>query len=368
MRRTGPGAPALAPALIASALALAAGGPALAEDRPRADKVHLRAQAMGTVVDLTIWTADRAGAEQAARAVFDEFRRLEALMSTWIEDSEVSRINRAAGRKAVPVSDEVLAVIQTAQAVAKKSGGAFDITVGAYRGLWKFDEDLDGTLPTDEQVAARRKKTGWRGVVVNPRRKTVKLRRRGMAINLGGIGKGYAVDRAVALLRDRGFSDFIIQAGGDLYVSGTKGDQGWRVGIRDPRGARDATFALTEIEDRTFSTSGDYERYMVSGGVRYHHILDPRTGQPARRSRSVTVMAPDALTADAWSTALFVLGADRGLELLAKQPGLEAVFVDAQNQVRVSPGLTLVEGDLRTHLAAGLRGKVLLLKKPTDGP
>ena len=368
MRRAGPGPLALAPALIVSALALPAAGPALADDRPRSGKVHLQAQSMGTVVDLTIWTADRAAAGRAGQAVFDEFRRLEALMSTWVDDSEVSRINRAAGVKAVPVSDEVLAVIQTAQAVAKKTGGAFDITVGAYRGLWKFDEDLDGSLPTDKQVAARRKKTGWRGVVVDARRKTVKLRRRGMAINLGGIAKGYAVDRAAALLRDRGLTDFIIQAGGDLYVSGTKGDQKWRVGIRDPRGARDATFALTELEDRTFSTSGDYERGMVVGGVRYHHILDPRTGQPARRSRSVTVMAPDALTADAWSTALFVLGPDEGLKLLGKQPGLEAVFVDAQNQVRVSPGLTLVDGDVRGHLAAGLGGKVLLLKKPTDGP
>jgi thiamine biosynthesis lipoprotein len=357
MRR--PGRAALS--ILVAALGLASFATAAAGGEPR--KVHFQAGSMGTVVDLTLWTGDPSAAASASEAVFAEFRRLDQLLSHWVDTSAVSRINQAAGVKPVPVSAEVLEIVQTARAVSRKSGGAFDITIGAYRGLWKFDEDLDGSIPAEAQVAARRKLTGWRDVIVDARRKTVKLRRRRMSINLGGIAKGYAVDRAARILRDRGLTDFIIQAGGDLYVGGSKGGQKWRVGIRDPRGARDETFALTELEDRTFSTSGDYERGFVKDGIRYHHILDPRTGHPARQVRSVTVIASDAMTADAWSTALFVLGPDRGLELLKKQPGLEAVFVDSQNRVRVSPGLIVVEGDLKRRLAAGLSGKLLLLSR-----
>jgi len=331
-------------------------------------KLHFQAQSMGTLIDITLWTADSARAQSAADAVFGEFRRLDGLMSNWIETSDVSRINAAAGVRAVPVSDEVLRIIVLAQKVARKSGGAFDITVGAYRGLWKFDDDLDGSLPAPADVAARRRLTGYRDLVVDLGQRTVKLRRKGMAITLGGIAKGYAVDRAAAIMRDRGIKDFIVQAGGDLFVSGTKGPNKWRVGIRDPRGARDATFALTELEDRTFSTAGDYERGFVKDGVRYHHILDPKTGYPTRGCRSVTVIAKDALTADAWDTTLLILGPERGIKLAEKLPDIEAVFVDAKNRVRVTSGLTIVDGDIRAHLASGLADKILILHPPTDAP
>lgn len=309
-------------------------------------------QVMGTRVTVSIWTDDEEGAARAAAAVFDEFRRIDHLMTTWREDSDVSRVNAAAGVRAVPVDSEVLVVIGKAQEVARASGGAFDITVGAFRGLWKFDEDRDGTVPDPAAVKARLPLVGYRGVVVNQRKKTVKLRKKGMRMVLGGIAKGYAVDRAVALLRDRGFQDFILQAGGDLFVSGQRGDRSWRVGIRDPRGQRDATFAVAAVKDMTFSTSGDYERSVIKDGVRYHHILDPATGNPAMRSRSVTVMARDALTADAWSTALFVMGHDKGMALVEKMPDLEAVFVDAGNQL---------------HISSGLQGKVFVLRQPTAG-
>jgi FAD:protein FMN transferase len=354
------------------AIALGGARPGLADPGDGGDverKHHFQTQSMGTLVDITMWSRDGNGAQTAASAVFDEFRRLDQLMSNWVETSDVSRINAAAGIKAVPVSDEVLRIIVLSQKVARKTGGAFDITVGAYRGLWKFDQDLDGTLPEPAEVEARRRLTGYRDLVVDSKHHTVKLRRKGMAITLGGIAKGYAVDRAAAILRDRGMKDFIVQAGGDLFVSGTKGSQKWRVGIRDPRGARDATFALTELEDRTFSTAGDYERGFVKDGVRYHHILDPKTGYPTRGCRSVTVIARDALTADVWDTALFVMGTERGLKMAEKLPDIEAVFVDAKNRVRVSSGLSLIEGgDTRTHLAAGLVGKILILQPPTDAP
>ncbi|WP_428264359.1 FAD:protein FMN transferase [Haliangium sp.] len=326
---------------------------AQASPSPSPDHLIARsAQAMGTRITVTLWTDDEAAAARGAEAVFAEFKRVDRLMTSWLDDSDVSRINAAAGAVPVKVDPEVLAVIERAQEFSRVSGGAFDITVGAFRGLWKFDQDKDGTIPDPAAVEARRPLVRWRDVQINHRRGTVKLRRPGMRITLGGIAKGYAVDRAVAILRERGFVDFLIQAGGDLYVAGRKGDRRWRVGIRDPRGDQAASFAVAEIENRTFSTSGDYERSVIQDGVRYHHILDPATGRPATRSRSVTVMATDAVTADAWSTALFVMGHERGLALVEKNPDIEAVFVDADNQV---------------HISSGLKDQVRVLRAPTPG-
>ncbi len=331
-------------AAVATALAVALPWPvaALADgegDRPDSLITRSEGAIMGTRVTVSLWTDDEVRAAQASAAVFEEFRRIEALMTSWGDDSDVARINAAAGARPVRVDAEVLGLIAEAQEVARASGGAFDITVGAFRGLWKFDHDKDGTIPAAAEVEARRPLVRWQDVKVNRRRRTVKLRRAGMRVTLGGIAKGYAVDRAVAILRERGFVDFLLQAGGDLYVAGRRGDRRWRVGVRDPRGDSAASFAVTEVENQTFSTSGDYERSVIKDGVRYHHILDPATGRPATRSRSVTVMADDALTADAWSTALFVIGAERGLPMVEGMPGVEAVFVDADNQVKVSSGL-----------------------------
>jgi thiamine biosynthesis lipoprotein len=311
------------------------------------------AHIMGTSIQLTLWTDDEARAASAARVAFREFERVDLLMSHWRPDSAVGRINAAAGRQPVRVPLEVLTVIERALEVARATDGAFDITVGAFRGLWKFDQDLDGSIPPAAEIERRRQLVNYRDVLVERRRRTVKLRRAGMQITLGGIAKGYAVDRAVTLLHRRGMNDFILQAGGDMYVSGRRGDRPWRVGIRDPRGAREATFAVAEVSDRTFSTSGDYERSFVKDGVRYHHILDPGTGQPARRCRSVTVMARDAFTADAWDTALFILGVERGMKLAESMPDFAAVFVDADNRV---------------HVSSGLRGVLRMVRPPTPGP
>ena len=337
---------------LGAAVALAALAPGVASAQGAPRKLVHTDSAMGTVVQVTLWADDEDAAAKAAQAVFAEFRRLDQMMTTWTPDSEVSRINSAAGGKPVPVSDETFAVIARALEISKLSKGLFDITVGGFGGLWRFDEDMDGSLPDPAEVRARLKLIGWRDIVLDPRKKTVKLRRKGMKITLGGIAKGYAVDQAAHLLIEAGFSDFIIQAGGDMYVSGKKGSAPWVVGIRDPRGPRDQSFALAPIEDHSFSTSGDYERGFVKDGVRYHHILDPRTGQPARATRSVTVMAKDAFTADAWSKVLFIMGAARAMPLVEKLPDFEAVFVDADNQVHVSSGL---QGTLRT------------IKPPTPG-
>lgn len=326
--------------------------PAWAQDRAPDHLVIRSDKVMGTRMSVSIWTDNEVTAARAAAAVFDELRRIDRLMTTWLDDSDVSKINAAAGSKAVEVSPEILTVLDKALEVSRQSGGAFDITVGAFRGLWKFDEDKDGTIPTPAEVKTRLPLVDYRGIAIDKSKSTVKLHKKGMRITLGGIAKGYAVDRAVKLLYDRGFVDFILQAGGDLYVSGRRGKRNWRVGIRDPRGDRESTFAVAAIENRTFSTSGDYERYVLEGGVRYHHILDPSTGRPARRSRSVTVMAKDAFTADAWSTALFVIGVQKGMALVEKMSQIEAVFIDANNQV---------------HVSSGLKNKVWIHRQPTPG-
>lgn len=303
-------------------------------------------QAMGTQVSVWFWTDREADAAQAAEAMFAEMKRLDAAMTTWRPDSDVSRINAAAGEKPVIVSDETRAVISRAVDISRRTGGLFDITVQAFHGLWKFDQDMDGSLPDPADVKKRVALVNWKDIVINNRRKTVFLRRKGMAITLGGIAKGYAVDACARLLRARGLSNFMIQAGGDMYIAGSKGPNPWVVGIRDPRGPKDAMFATAPIKDHSFSTSGDYERGFVKDGVRYHHILDPSTGQPARASRSVTIRANDAFTADAWSKVMFISGWKKGMELIKtnKLTDFEAVWVDADNTVHMTKG---IEHDLK---------------------
>jgi len=315
--------------------------------------IERSSKSMGTVIRITAWTADEARAVAAIEQALGEFDRLDRLMTTWTSDSEVSRINAAAGDgKPVAVGDEVLDCIERGLAASRLSDGTFDLTVGSFSGVWKFDEDNDGTIPEAGLVAERRKLVNWRDVIVDHAKKTVRLRRAGQRITLGGIAKGYAVDKAAAVLRRAGFENFIVQAGGDMLVSGRKGDRRWRVGIRDPRGARDAFFAAAEVEDRTFSTSGDYERFTVKDGRRYHHILDPRTGYPATACRSVTIMAKDAVTAEVMSKIVFIWGAERGLRLVEKTPDVEAVVVDGENRV---------------HVSRGLKDKLIRLSDPTPG-
>ncbi len=341
---------------IVFALLLAiAGSPA----RAQALVSHVFARtyhAMGTDVVLTAYTLNDALAETAFVAAFDELRRIERLMTDWEwpgqPPSDVLRVNAAAGRDAVKVADETFEVIAKAQEMSRLSDGAFDITYAAMRGLWKFDEDLEKRVPAATEIARRRRLIGWRHVLLNPAAKTVKLRRPGMRLGLGGIAKGYAVDRAAAILRARGLADFMVQAGGDLFVSGQKGSANWMVGVRDPRGGPRDVIATMPIKDQAFSTAGDYERAFVLDGKRYHHIIDPKTGYPATASRGVTILAPNAFLADALDDAVFILGPKKGLALCARFPDTAVVVVDAQNKVWKS---------------ASLEGKLKVTGVPQDG-
>ena len=317
-------------------------------------KIQYSDHAMGTDVNVWLWTADEAGAARAAAAVFAEMRRLDKEMTTWDPSSEVSQINAAAGGKPVKVSDETYAVIKRALDISKRSGGLFDITVGAFKGVWKFDQDMDRTLPDPAEVKKRLALVNWKDVILDARKRTVLLRRKGMSITLGGIAKGYAVDKCVELLHKLGFKNFMMQAGGDMYVAGRKGDERWMVAIRDPRGPN--YFAIAPIEDHSFSTSGDYERgFVAPDGVRYHHILDTRTGQPAHASRSVTIRARDAFTADAWSKVMFIMGPEDAMALIQREKltDFEVVWVDGNNKIVMTDGI---------------RHDLNVLTQPTPGP
>jgi len=308
---------------------------------------------MGSSLQVTVWTADDPAATTAIDTVFAEFDRLDHLMSVWKEGSDVLRLNAAAGREPVQVSPETLDVLTVARQVSEWTGGKFDVTFGALSGLWKFDQDQDDSIPPRSAVTARLSDVDYTALEIDSARGTAFLRRPGMRAHLGGIGKGYAIDRGAAILRARGFNDFMIQSGGDLYVSGRRGDRAWRLGIRDPRGPADRSFAALDLTNRTFSTSGDYERFFIRDGQRYHHILDPDLGEPARGCRSVTIVADKAVIADGLSTGVFVLGPEKGMSLIERLPDVEGVVVTSDNKVLVSSGLI---------------GKLAMLAALTDAP
>jgi thiamine biosynthesis lipoprotein len=308
---------------------------------------------MGSELHLTAWTADEARAVAAFEAAFAEFDRLDALMSVWREGSDIVRLNAAAGDKAVPVSRDVRDVLRAARQVSEWTGGKFDVTFGALSGLWKFDHDLDATIPARADVLVKTRLIDYQKLVIDESAGTAFLTQKGMRAHLGGIGKGYAVDKAATIMRDRGLRDFMIQSGGDLYVSGSRGDRPWRTGIRDPRGPADRSFAALDLTDGAFSTSGDYERFFMKDGRRYHHIIDPDLGEPARGSRSVTIVAQRATLADGLSTGVFLLGPDQGMALIEKLPDVEGVIVTEKNNVLVS---------------SGLARRLILNAPPTDAP
>ena len=290
---------------------------------------------MDTGVELQVFSGAREG-ERVKEALFDEMKRLEQLLSYRDSESEVAAINRAAGKKPVAVSPETAAVIREALAYAEISGGAFDPTIAPLLEAWGFQEG-DYRVPGPEELQEAAGMVDYR--LVEAGEKAVRLARPGMALDLGGIAKGYIVDRGLDLLERRGVSHALINAGGDVGILGPKADGSpWRVGVKHPRNG--TLLAVIPWDKRgAIVTSGDYERFFEKDGSRYHHILDPQTGEPAPALTSVTVVAPTAVQADALSTAVFVLGPERGLALVEELPGVEALLVDPQFALLVSSGL-----------------------------
>jgi thiamine biosynthesis lipoprotein len=289
---------------------------------------------MGTWCDLSIFDVRAEHAAPTAEAVFEEIARLERVMSTWDADAELSRVNRRAGRGLQPISRDLAEVTAAALDTCRDTGGAFDPTVGPLVRLWRFDTEHP-TMPSLESVAQARLRVGCSRIALEREPPSLALPN-GSSVDLGGIGKGYAVDRALAVLRSAGVRRAKLDCGSSSLGFEGRTDGGWPVVVADPRD-RERPLLTFRVERGSVSSSGQQERMVSKGGRRYGHIFDPRTGQPVESALLlVTVVAPDATRADALSTALFVLGPDPGERLLRRMPDVSAIFVETSAAGRLS--------------------------------
>jgi thiamine biosynthesis lipoprotein len=290
---------------------------------------------MGTRIAVELWSEDPALAQRAMDAVIAEMRRTDELMSTYKPDSQLSQVNAHAFERPVQVDADIIAVVERGLEMSRLSGGAFDLTYASVGYLYDYRAHQ---RPTGQQIEAALPGVDYRQVQVDRNARTIRFLRQGVRIDVGGIAKGYAVDRSIERLRDLGIRHAMVTAGGDTGLLGDRRGKPWVVGIRDPRNEGRMVTRLP-LADEAISTSGDYERYFEEDGVRYHHILVPGTGRPARTVRSATVLGPNATLTDGLSTSVFVLGVERGMQLIARLPGVEAVIVDAEGRVYYSDGL-----------------------------
>ena len=290
---------------------------------------------MGTEVSVRLWHEDPERGQQLVDEVFAEAERINQLMSTYIEDSRISDINRRAATEPVAAGDELFLVIRRSLDISVLTLGAFDIT---YDSVGQHYDFRNRKRPDAATVEAERRFIDYRLVELDQAAGTVRFLQQGVRINLGGIAKGYVVERGVDILRMRGVTNAIVTAGGDSRLLGDRRGQPWMVGIRDPRNDGQVAISLP-LQDEAISTSGDYERYFEEGDVRYHHIIQPNTGTPAGGVHSATVFGPDAIMTDALSTSVFVMGVDEGLRLIATLPDYESIVIDTAGRIFYSDGL-----------------------------
>lgn len=296
-------------------------------------------EVMASPLELRVIGADPAALDRALDAAHAELRRIEDLMTDW-RASPLEDLNAAAGKGPQKVPPELLEIVQLAVEVNAISGGAFDITFAAVGKLWDF-KTKPPRVPSDEALAEALKFVGPRNVVVDAKAGTIELAS-GARLGLGGIAQGFGADRAMAVLMAHGVKHALVNVSGDIKALGTKFDRPWEIAIVHPR-HKERVIAVIPVSNTCVVTSGDYERCFEIDGVRYHHILDPRTGKPSRGCMSATVMAPDAALADALATSLCVMGPEKGLAMIERLPRVEALVVDMEGNVRASKGL-------RTHL------------------
>ena len=280
-------------------------------------------------------------AEAAMTEAYDYMDRMEQLLSTNKEGSDVYRINQAAGHEAVKVDPATLTIIKQGLETAEVSGGRFDISIGAVSNLWKIG-DVDARKPSDQEIQAALPKIDYHKITLDETAQTVRLEEEGMALELGGISKGYIADGIRNIFAKHGVNTAIINLGGNVIVMGTSpsSPEGWNVGVQDPDEVRGQVVGTKRVIDGTVVTSGIYERYVEVDGVRYHHILDPKTGYPVDNDLSgATIFTKVSLKADALSTTLFLLGTKDGLAFIESLDGVEAVLIDKDHGVHVTSGL-----------------------------
>jgi thiamine biosynthesis lipoprotein len=335
-----------------------------AQAAPDAVAASLRRQrAVGPfIVDVLVWGRGDADVAQAIDGAFDEGTRVVSLLSTERPDAPLARVNAAAGQDAVVVGTEVFDVLLALRRIAQLSRGAYDLTAVVYDDAWQFPPSpaaAASPLPSRADLARRRRLVSADALTLDPVLGTARLGPEGARVDVGAVWKGYVLERMRTALVARGIADFVLSSGGDVVVGGRRGERPWRVGVQDPRGPD--PFLALPVDPSTLGgavmTVSDNENYFIVGGTRYHSVLDPRTGLPSTRCRSVTVLHADGLVAKALARAIFVLGEKDGLALLARVPGAQAVIVTGDNRVALSRGLALMAAS-----------QALQQRPPTDGP
>ncbi|MDH4231278.1 MAG: FAD:protein FMN transferase [Nitrospirota bacterium] len=293
---------------------------------------------LDTFVAITVVADSKETAEEAIDNAFDVIEKFGELINFYSDKSELSAVNRNAGIREVKVSPETLDIIEKAVYIAERSGGAFDPTIGPEIQLWDFFNKI---RPSDADIRKNLSLVNYKNIIIDKGNSTVFLKKKDMLLDLGGIAKGYAADLAVQALKEKGISAGLVAVAGDIKAFGLKTDKKpWTVGIKNPRqkSSEDEIIAKIHLSGKAISTSGDYERYFMLNGQRFHHLLNPRTGYPAYACQSVSVIADQAVMTDAFSTALFILGPEKGLEL-AKEMGIDALIIDDKSSVHTTSGL-----------------------------
>lgn len=319
------------------ALPLLACGLVVAPVQAKAD-VHQSSRAlMGTRVDLTLQGDDTSALSGAAEAAFAEMTRLADMMSRYRSTSVVSAINLLAGLQPVPVPPELLQVLLMARQAAQASGGDFDTTVGSLRD-WNFDPNHP-SIPSARQISEQLSLVDQeKGLVIDERAGTAYLAKRGMRLDLGGIAKHPILQAGMRQLQRHGVSNAMINGGGDVLVTGQLNGRPWRVGLRDPRHP-DKLLGVVALNHGFVAASGDYERFLMHEGKRLHHILDPKTGYPSTGPHGVTLISDQLEAINGLGAAIMVAGAETGRTRVARTPGLDALIVDADSSLWLSPGM-----------------------------
>jgi thiamine biosynthesis lipoprotein len=300
-----------------------------------AEWVEVTEPIMGTRVHAELKAPDAGRARALLDQVVAEMRRIEARYSPYLEDSELSRLNREAPRGWVETTPEMIDLLERSAAVSRMTDGAFDIT---YASVGRYYDYRAGKRPNDDAMAEALEAIDYHYVEIDAEHNRVRFAHPLVYVDLGGIAKGYAVDRCIEILQAAGIEQAAVAAGGDSRILGDRDGKPWTVGIQDPRDD-ESMAVLLPLVDTAVSTSGDYERFFEEDGIRYHHILDPGTGDSARQSWSVTILGPEATFTDALSTSVFVLGPEAGLELIDRLPGIDAIIIDAQGRLHYSADL-----------------------------
>ena len=295
---------------------------------------------MGSRFDITVVAADSSEADKDIEMAIGEINRIEKVISSWDPKSQTSEINRNAGIKPVKVSPELFSLIERAKGISRLTDGAFDISYASMDKIWKFDGSMT-KMPSEEEITASVSKVGYQNIILDKENSTVFLKLPGMKIGFGAIGKGYAADKAKALLMEKGVSAGIINASGDMNTWGKQpGGKDWEVAITNPMNKNKA-FALLPLKQGAVVTSGDYEKFVTFNGVRYAHIINPKTGYPSTGIISATVFAPKAELADALATSVFVMGKDVGINRIDQLPQIECIIIDDKGNIFTSKNIKI---------------------------